>query len=97
MEDVAVEEEDVAESLVLVGCEVGEEGGDFFGTHVFGVAFVMEEDVAFDPIFVVLFGAVGVVFEANGIETWSRSLRGGFCSIWDRLFWKGVYNFLIIF
>ena len=95
MEDVAVE--DGVESLVLVGCEVGEESFDFGCAHGGGVTFVMEEDVAFDPIFVVLFGAVGVVFEANGIETWSRSLRGGFCSIWDRLFWKGVYNFLIIF
>jgi hypothetical protein len=46
---------------------VGEEGLDFLHAHVFGVAFAVEEDVAFDPVFVGLFGAVGVVFEAEGV------------------------------
>ena len=31
------------------------------------MAFAVEEDVAFDPFFVGLFGAVGVVFEADGV------------------------------
>lgn len=43
---------------------MGDEGTDLGLTHVFGVAFVVEEDVAFDPVFVGLFGAVGVVFGA---------------------------------
>lgn len=73
LEDMTVEEEDGAECLVLGGGgdvffdgEVGDEGLDFGGAHVFGVAFVVEEDVAFDPVFVGLFGAVGVVFGADG-------------------------------
>ena len=47
---------------LLMGGKVGEEGFDFGCAHGGGVTFVMEEDVAFDPIFVGLFGAVGVVF-----------------------------------
>ena len=40
---------------------------NFLNAHVFGVAFVMKEDVAFYPLFVGLFGAVGVVFETDGV------------------------------
>lgn len=71
---MAVEEEDSGEGLILGGGgdilfdgEVGDEGLDFGGAHVFGVVFVVEEDVAFDPVFVGLFGAVGVVFETDGV------------------------------
>lgn len=74
LEDVAVEKEDGGECLVLGGGgdvffdgEVGDEGLDFFGSHVFGVAFVVEEDVAFDPFAVGLFGAVGVMLGAEGV------------------------------
>jgi len=38
--------------------EVGEEGLDFLRAHLFWVAFVVEEKVAFDPVIVSLFGAV---------------------------------------
>lgn len=74
MEDVAVEEEEGGEGLVLGGggdilfdSEMGDEGLNFGDAHVFGVAFAVVEDVAFDPVFVGLFGAVGVVFGAYGI------------------------------
>ena len=74
IEYVAVEEEDGTESLLLGGCgdiffngKMGEEGLDLFDSHVFGVSFVVEEDVAFDPFLVGLFGAEGVVFEADGV------------------------------
>ena len=47
--------------------KVGEVCLYFLLSHFFGVAFAVEEDVAFDPFFVGLFGAVGVVFEADGV------------------------------
>lgn len=72
-ENVAVEKEDSAEGLVLGGGgdvlfdgEVGEELLDFLESHISGVAFVVKEDVAFYPFAVGLFGAVGVVFDADG-------------------------------
>lgn len=65
LKNVAVEEEDGAEGLilggggdVLFGGEVGDECLDLGRAHVFWVAFVVEEDVAFDPVLVGLFGAV---------------------------------------
>ena len=86
MEDGAVEEEDGAEGLVGGGCgdfafggEVGDEGANFDFAHVFGVAFFMEEDVAFDPVCVGLLGAVGVMFGAEGVADLFHeffSLRG---------------------
>jgi len=45
--------------------EMGEEGLDFWLAHFFGVAFVVEWNVAFDPVIVSLFGAVGVVLGAQ--------------------------------
>jgi len=70
---VAVEEEDGGEGLILCrggdvffNGEVGDECLDLWHAHVFGVAFAVVEDVAFDPVFVGLFGAVGVVFGADG-------------------------------
>jgi len=46
---------------------MGEEGCDFCVPHILGMALVVKEDVAFDPTNVGLFGADGVMFEANGI------------------------------
>lgn len=74
LEDVAIEKEKGAERLVLGGGgnvffngEVGDEVLDFGCTHVFGMAFAVVEDVAFDPFFVGLFGAVRVVLGADGV------------------------------
>jgi hypothetical protein len=72
VEDVTVEEG--TEGLisgrggdVLFDSQMGDEGLDLIGAHVFGVAFIMKEDVAFDPVLAGLFGAVGVVFGADGV------------------------------
>ena len=74
MEDFAVEKEDGAEGLVLggggdvpFGGEVDDVGADFVGAHLGGMFFMVEEDVAADPVEVGFFGAVGVVFGAQGI------------------------------
>ena len=86
LQDFPVEEEDGAEGLALGGggdvafdSQMGEEGDDFGRAQVFGVAFVMEEDEAFDPIHIGFFGADGIVFEADGvaklIEEFGRVFR----------------------
>ena len=49
------------------GGEVCDESLYFLCAHVFWVAFVVEEDVAPDPVFVCLFGAGGVMFDADGV------------------------------
>ena len=70
---MAVKEEQGAERLILggdgdvfIGCEVRKEGFNFGGTHFGGVAFVVEEDEAADPLDVGLLGAVGIVAGAQG-------------------------------
>ena len=74
VEDFAVEKEDGAESLVLggggdvpFGGKVDDVGADFIGAHLGGMFFMVEEDVAARPVEVGFFGAVGVVFGAQGI------------------------------
>ena len=64
LENDPVEEEEGTEGLILGGCgdfafggEVSNKGTDFVFAHVLGVSFFVEEDVAFDPVFVGLFGA----------------------------------------
>jgi len=101
LENVAVEEENGAEGLVLGGGgdvffdgEVGDEFLDSFGAHVFGVFFVVEEDVACDPIFVGLLGADGVgdlIHEFAGRGFGWRSLH-----VVD-LLWGGSYNVFTLF
>jgi len=76
---------------------VGEEGLNFRNAHVFGVAFALEDDVAFDPVFVGLLGAVGVVFEADGIGDLVEEFAGCFLLHGVDLFRHGKYNLLIGF
>lgn len=52
---------------MLGGCEVGDELFDFRDAHIFGVTFVVEENVVFDPSDVSIFGAGRVVFDAKCI------------------------------
>ena len=74
VKDMTVEEEDGAECLILggggnllFGCEVGEILSDLWDAHFFWVAFVMEENIVPDPLDVGVFGARGVVFDAEGV------------------------------
>jgi len=52
--------------------QVGDEGLDFLRAHVFGVAFVVEEDVARDPVFVCFFGAGGVIPQGDATRCLTR-------------------------
>jgi len=60
----------------LVYCQVGEKRFNFGDAHVPGVAFVVEEDEAFDPVDVGLFSADGVVFEAQRIPDLVQQFPG---------------------
>lgn len=71
-EHVSVEKEESAQSYGLSGggdvaldCEVGEELADFVLSHFVGMAFVVEEDKAFDPVDVGLFSVAAKVFETR--------------------------------
>jgi len=87
VEDIPVEEEHSAERLVLGGGghlpddgQVGKEIPEFACAYIFRVAFVVEQDEVANPVDVGLFGAAGVVFEAQGVanlveESW-RAIRG---------------------
>ena len=73
LQDVTVQEENGREGLGLGGGgdmavdgQVSEEGGDLGRAHVFGVAELVEVNKAFDPIYVGVFGANRVVFDADG-------------------------------
>ena len=87
MENVTIEEEDGAKSLILgggrdllCGYKVGEELPDFGDAYFFWVTFVVEEDVVFDPDDVGVFGAGGIVFDAKRVAILVEqlfTLRGG--------------------
>jgi len=49
--------------------ELCEKGLDFWVSYFFGVAFVVEEKVVFDPDIISLFGAVGVVLGARDVTS----------------------------
>lgn len=71
--NVAVEEEERAERLVLgrggdaaIGGQVREELADLFGSHLFRVALVMEEDEAADPVDVGALSADAIMPKSQG-------------------------------
>ena len=88
MQDAAIEKEQGAERLILRGggnvfidSEVGQEGLHLGCAHVFGMALVMKEDEAFDPVGVCLTGARRVVHEADGVvNLFEQFLGTGFCA-----------------
>ena len=50
--------------------------------HLCGMAFLMEQDEAFDPLNVGLFGAVGIVPAADSIGNLVEQFTGAFSSFW---------------
>ncbi|BAG04666.1 unknown protein [Microcystis aeruginosa NIES-843] len=62
---------------VFINGKMGQKGSNFFTPHFTGMFFLMEEQITLNPVQICLFGAVGVVFEANVSRTTSRSFRGG--------------------
>ena len=69
-EDVPVQKQEGIQGAVLGGggdllveCQVREKGADFGGSHVFGVAFMVKQDKAFDPTEIGDFRAVAHMLE----------------------------------
>lgn len=56
-----------ARGHILVRGKVGQERRCLTSAHFAGMALVVEEDVALDPVDAGLVGAVGVVFQADGV------------------------------
>ena len=84
LEHLAVQEQQGTEGLVLgrgsdllIYGQVGEKGLDLGAAHLVGVPFIVEQDVAPDPVHVRVFGADGVVLEAQGISDTSTKLSTG--------------------
>jgi hypothetical protein len=72
MENLIVEKDEGVESLVLGGGghflvhgQIGEESLDFGSSHLAGMTFLMEEDVAFDPENIYLLRAEGVMLHTK--------------------------------
>ena len=76
-------------------CFRGDERLYFVHAPISGVLFVVEKNVAFDPVFAGLFGAKGVMFDADGIADLVEQFSGGFFHV--DLFLRRVYNSLILF
>ena len=74
LKNIAIQEEDGAECLILSGCgdfptrgKMGEELSNFGESHVFRVTFTMIENVVSDPENIGIFGARGIAFDAQSI------------------------------
>ena len=74
MQHLAVQEFQGTQRLVLRGGgdflihgQVSEKGFHFCATHVLGVALVVKQDKAFDPVRVGLFGADRIMLESHHV------------------------------
>jgi hypothetical protein len=92
VEDIAIQEEQGAEGLVLggsgdvlVGGEVREEGFDLGRVHILRVPLVVEQDEAPDPVKVGLLGAQGIVLASEGLLDLAEERRG--LGVHGRPFW----------
>jgi hypothetical protein len=66
---------------VLIDSEVGQEGLHLGSAHLLGMALVVVEDEAPDPVDVGLPGARGIVHETDGVfNTFEQLLGTGFCA-----------------
>ena len=68
-------------SHICIGSQVGQELPDFGGSHLLGVALVVEEDEPADPLEIRFFRPQAVVEEAEGVadliqEPWRRAGSG---------------------
>ena len=65
----------------MIDSEVGQEGLHLGSAHLLGMALVVEEDEAFDPVDVGLAGARRVVHETDGvIHLFEQLLWTRFCA-----------------
>lgn len=62
-------------SDLLLDGQMSEEGFDFKNRPVLRVTFVVKKEVA-NPVDIALLGAIGGMFEADGIAHWVEQLSG---------------------
>ena len=60
---------------------MGEKGRNLRGGHVAGVAFIVEEDVTFDPLDISLFSVNGVMFSSQGVTHLVQQFFGAFVGV----------------
>ncbi|MBK8129452.1 MAG: hypothetical protein IPK53_11315 [bacterium] len=60
---------------MVVDGQVGQEGIDLGCAHYGRMAFVMEEDITANPVEVLLFGAVGIVAQAENVSELIEQFR----------------------
>jgi hypothetical protein len=53
---------------VFFNGKMGQKGSNFFTPHFTGRFFLMEEQITLNPVHIGLFGAVGVMFEADRLS-----------------------------
>jgi len=63
---------------VLLHSQMGEKSFDFRDAHFLWMPFVMEQDIALDPVDIGLFGANRVVFDAYGLTNLVKKFLGTF-------------------
>jgi hypothetical protein len=63
--------------------QVGEKRVGFGRVHLCGMALLMEQEEAFDPLNVGLFGAVGIVLAADSIGNLAEQFTGAFAHFWS--------------
>jgi hypothetical protein len=73
IQHLLIQKKDGAEGLVLSGCshtvfngKMGKKHIDFRRSHIFGVAFVVKQDIASDPLNVGFFRSYAVVAQSDG-------------------------------
>ena len=72
---MTIYKEQGTQSLILSGCchlflngQVGEEGFNIRDAHLLGMALMMKQDVAANPLHVGLLCTVGIVLEPNSLS-----------------------------
>src|SRR6266536_5027389 len=89
---MAVEKEECGKGLVLgrggdlfVNCQVGEEGFNFRRIHLAGMALVVKEDEALNPVGIGFFGTDGIVLDTQGLANLIEEFgRVGWHGYWLR-------------
>jgi len=82
---------------------VGEKGRDLRGAHVAGVAFIVEEDVTFDPLDISLFSVNGVMFSSQGVTHTLAKLSAGLVQqffgafVGVHIFWAFVCQLFLVY
>lgn len=83
---MAIKENQGAERLILCGCgyfpsggEIGKKFLNFIFSHIFGMVFVVKEDITPNPIYVSLFRSTGIMLQADSVANLVEKLLWFLC------------------